>query len=96
LNVLHRVKPPRVQRAVEAPVEKLEKPSPGGVNQQRGRPWRVVPVMSDAPPIPVLSRRELIERWTVTFGEPPPVVHDQLLMLALVEADLAVRRPAEP
>ncbi len=48
--------------------------------------------MSDAPPSPVLSRRELVELWTVTFGEPPPVVHDPPLMLALVEA--ALMRPA--
>jgi hypothetical protein len=49
--------------------------------------------MPDASQIPVLSRRELVELWTVTFGEPPPVVHDQRLMLALVEA--ALTRPNE-
>lgn len=52
--------------------------------------------MSDTPDLHVLSRRELVELWTVTFGEPPPVVHDPPLMLALVEAALTVRRPAEP
>lgn len=50
--------------------------------------------MSDAPEYPVLSDRELVELWTVTFGEPPPVVHDPPLMLKLVEGSLAARRHA--
>ncbi len=50
--------------------------------------------MADVPDTPALSRRELIELWTVTFGEPPPVVHDPALMIALVEAALAARSGA--
>lgn len=48
--------------------------------------------MSDTPDYPVLSDRELVELWIVTFGEPPPVIHDPPLMLKLVEASLAARR----
>lgn len=48
--------------------------------------------MSDAPVIHPVIHRELVELWTDTFGEPPPVVHDPPLMLALVQAALAVRR----
>lgn len=44
--------------------------------------------MSADPEIAALSRRELVELWTVTFGEPPPVVHDPPLMVALVESAL--------
>lgn len=47
--------------------------------------------MSDAPECPALSRRELVELWTVTFGEPPPVVHDPPFMLRLIEAALGQR-----
>ena len=50
--------------------------------------------MSDAPDYPALDRRALVELWTVTFGEPPPVVHDPPFMLMLVEASLAARRLA--
>ncbi len=52
--------------------------------------------MSDAPEPYALSRRELVELWTVTFGEPPPVVHDPPLMLALVEAALAGKMSNPP
>lgn len=44
--------------------------------------------MSETTEISALSHRELIELWTVTFGEPPPLVYDPPLMLALVEAAL--------
>jgi hypothetical protein len=47
--------------------------------------------MSAADPAQTLTRRELIELWTVVFGEPPPVVHDPALMLRLVEARLFSR-----
>ena len=49
--------------------------------------------MSDAPP-PYYTDRELIDLWTSTFGDPPPVVHDPPLMLMLVETALAARRSA--
>lgn len=62
------------------------------VNQQRYPPRPVVANMSDAPVIHPVIHRELVELWTDTFGEPPPVVHDPPLMLALVQAALAVRR----
>jgi len=51
--------------------------------------------MHVATPISDLTQRELVELWCVTFGEPPPVVHDPALMLRLVEAALKAptRRP---
>ncbi len=52
--------------------------------------------MSDTLKIQTLSHRELIELWTVTFGEPPPIVHDPPLMLALVEAALSERVVCDP
>ena len=76
------------------PVERRENLAPRDVNQQRRAPRRVVRVMSDAPDYPALDRRALVELWTVTFGEPPPVVHDPPFMLMLVEASLAARRLA--
>ena len=51
-----------------------------------------MPAMSDTPQPHDLSRRELVELWTVTFGEPPPVVHDPLLMLSLVNEALTASR----
>ena len=45
--------------------------------------------MHVATPISDLTQRELVELWCVTFGEPPPVVHDPALMLRLVEAALS-------
>jgi hypothetical protein len=71
---------------VERPVEKRENLSWRDFNQQRRSPWRVVPVMSDVPDCPALSRHELVELWTRTFGEPPPLVHDPPFMLRLIEA----------
>ena len=78
---------------MEAAVEKQENCPLSAVNQQRITRRRVLPVMSDAPP-PYYTDRELIDLWTSTFGEPPPVVHDPPLMLMLVETALAARRSA--
>jgi hypothetical protein len=55
-------------------------------------PLRIVPLMDAAEPADTLTQRELIELWTVVFGEPPPVVHDPPLMLRLVEAQLLSAR----
>lgn len=48
--------------------------------------------MSNADTAPSQTDRVLVELWTLTFGEPPPVVHDARLMMQLIETELAGRR----
>jgi hypothetical protein len=47
--------------------------------------WHAIP---DPPP----SDRELIDLWTATFGEPPPIVHDPPFMMQLIEGASAPQR----
>jgi hypothetical protein len=45
----------------------------------------------DLPP----TDRELIDLWTATFGEPPPIIHDPPFMMQLIEgASASLRRGA--
>ncbi len=43
-----------------------------------------------------LTQRELVEMWCVAFGEPPPLVHDPVLMISLIEAELLIRSKPPP
>lgn len=50
--------------------------------------------MSESVPPTELTACELVELWKLTFGEPPPLIHDPPLMMRLIEAGIDAQSTA--